>query len=272
MQNLQIQDITTLYAVIDDCLPEVKQGAGRPALLTQSEMIAILLRGTLFLKARNIKTIYEFFRYHEPHHFRSFPDYSSFIRYCSRITPVLMELIKNSLDRDCELQLADSTMLQVCKIVRADRHRTARGIAAFGKNHQGWHYGFKLHATVNLNGQLCGILFTPANFHDAQALPYLIRGKVKIVVGDGGYTAGVMSKRMWEENGTFILSPPHPKQKKLLAKWQHKLMQMRPKVESVFGILKDHFHLVSSFPRSIKGYLFHYARILLAYQFKLTMS
>jgi hypothetical protein len=49
----------------------------------------------------------------------------------------------------------DSTMLEVCKLVRASRHRVALGIAAFGKNHQSWHYGFKLHAAINPQGQLC---------------------------------------------------------------------------------------------------------------------
>lgn len=268
MQNLQINDITTLFVVVDDCLPKKQIKVGRPTVLSESEMITILLWGTLFLRAKNIKTIYNFFKFHEPHYFHCLPDYSSFVPYCIRITPVITQLIQNSFDTDSPLQFVDSTMLQFCKLVRSDRHRTAKGIATYGKNHQGWHYGFKLHATVNLNGQICGILFTPASFHDAQALPYLIRGKVKIVVGDGGYNASVMRSRMWKENGTFILAPPHPKQKtKLMAKWQHKLLKMRPKVESVFGILKEHLHLVSSFPRSIAGYMFHYALIILAYQF-----
>lgn len=60
----------------------------------------------------------------------------------------------------------DSTMLHVCKLVRANRHRVAKGIASFGKNWQGWHYGFKLHAACNPKGQLAAVYFTPANEHD----------------------------------------------------------------------------------------------------------
>ena len=41
---------------------------------------------------------------------------------------------------------------------------------------------------------------------------------------------------------------------------------MRPKVEAVFGLLKERFSLVTHYPRSIAGYLAHYLRTLLAYQ------
>jgi hypothetical protein len=164
-------------------------------------------------------------------------------------------------------------MLQVCKEVRANDHKVAKEVAGLGKNHQGWHYGFKLHATVNRKGQLCSFYFTPANFHDAQALPYLIRERMRrIVVGDGGYTASVMSRKMWKEKHACILSPPHPKQKKkLITWWQHLLLKARPKVECVFDYLKNHLSLVSSFPRSVNGYFFNYLRNLLAYQFMVTV-
>ena len=135
----------------------------------------------------------------------------------------MLLILDKLLVKDASLKFVDSTMLEVCKLVRADRHKVARGIADFGKNHQGWHYGFKLHATVNPKGQLCAIRFTPANEHDAQQLPYLVNDATRIVVGDGSYTASVMSRKLWREHHTYVLSPPHPKQhKKILAKWSLK--------------------------------------------------
>lgn len=83
-------------------------------------------------------------------------------------------MLDQLLTKDEPLRFMDSTMLHVCKLVRADRHRVARGIAAFGKNWQGWHYGFKLHAAVNPKGQLAAIYFTPANEHDVQQIPHLV--------------------------------------------------------------------------------------------------
>lgn len=159
-------------------------------------------------------------------------------------------------------------MLPVCKTVRADRHKVAKAVAAFGRNHQGWHYGFKLHAMVNDRGQFCNLCFSPANVYDAQMLPKLVTQQVKIIVRDSHYGAKVMRKRLWKEHKLLIVAPPHHTQKKdLAAQWQYLLLSMRPKVEAAFGILKEHFSLVSSFPRSVNGYFLHYLRTLLAYQF-----
>jgi hypothetical protein len=120
---------------------------------------------------------------------------------------------------------------------------------------------------VNPLGQLCAIHFTPANEHDAQQIPYLVNDATRVAIGDGGYTASVMSRKMWREHGTYILSPPHPKQnKKILAKWQLILLRARPKIECSFDYLKEHLFLQNSFPRSVKGYFIHYVRILLSYQ------
>jgi len=67
--------------------------------------------------------------------------------------------------------------------------------------------------------------------------------------------------------GTLVVSQPHFKQnKKLITDWQYALLRTRPKIESVFDYLKEHLNLVSSFPRSVAGYLLHYVRILLGYQ------
>ena len=107
-------------------------------------------------------------------------------------------------------------MLHVCKLVRANRHQVAKGVADFGKNWQGWHYGFKLHAAVNPKGQLAAIYFTPANEHDGQQIPHLVNDATVIAVGDGTYNASVMRRKMWREHQVYILAPPHPKQNKKL--------------------------------------------------------
>jgi hypothetical protein len=76
-----------------------------------------------------------------------------------------------------------------------------------------------------------------------------------------------MRERMWRRYGTIIIAPPHPKQKrKVSTPWQIDLLNVRSKIESVFDYLKEHLHLVTSFARSVNGYLLHYVRILLAYQ------
>lgn len=169
--------------------------------------------------------------------------------------------------KDAPFRFLYSTMLHACKLIRADRHRVARGAAGFGKNWQGWHYGFKLHAAVNPEGKLAAVYFTPANEHDGQQIPHLVNDATVIAVGGGTYNAQVMRRMMWREHRAYILALSHPKQnKKLLQEWQLFLLHKRTKAECTFDYLKERLFLETSFPRSVEGYALHYIRVLLAYQ------
>ncbi|HTW97094.1 MAG TPA: IS982 family transposase [Candidatus Methylomirabilis sp.] len=268
MLVLKKHHITDLYVWTDELLPKhEKSGSGRPKLLSPSEVITILIWNGLTGRSKTLKDIYRSLLLYHQDDFPSLPKYKRFVENCHEVLPDLLFILNQILAGDSAVKIMDSTMLEVCKLVRADIHKTCKNIAQFGKNHQGWHYGFKLHASVNLSGQLGKIFITPANFHDAQAMPNILNEKTILAVGDGGYTASVMKKYIFENYGTIVVSPPHPKQnKKLLTLWQYKLLKVRPKIESVFDYLKEHMNLVSSFPRSVMGYLLHYIRIVLAYQ------
>jgi IS5 family transposase len=177
---------------------------------------------------------------------------------------VMLDLL---LEKTAPVRLLDSSMLHVCKLVRSSRHHVAKGIAAFGKNWQGWHFGFKLHVAVSPQGRLCAVHFTPANEHDAQQIPYLVNDETVVAVGDTTYGASVMRRKMWQKHRVYILAPPHPKQtKKLLADWQRLLLRKRAKIECTFDFLKEHLLLETSFPRSVNGYAVHHVRVLLSYQ------
>ena len=269
MLSLDLHHITELYCWVDNTLPKQlpSRTGGRPTVLKSSELITLLIWNTLVLRQKNTKDLHNHARIHLKREFPKLPSYEAFLGHCHRVTPLMLQLLQHLLATDDPIKLMDSTMLPVCKLKRSDSHKVAKNVAAYGKNHQGWHFGFKLHASVTLDGRLGGIAFTPANTHDAQVIPEIINNKTKIAVGDSLYGASVMRRIVWEQYGTVIIAPPHYKQKKKLATlWQNELLSMRSKIESVFDVLKEHLHLVSSFPRSLFGYLFHYTRILLGYQ------
>jgi hypothetical protein len=94
----------------------------------------------------------------------------------------------------------------------------------------------------------------------------LVNQTTNVVVGDGGYTARVTRRHIWRDFRCLVILPPRPKQIWLMASWQHLLLTMRPKIEATFGVLKEKHFLVTSFPRSVKGYFIHYLRALLGYQ------
>lgn len=266
---LQLHHITDLYTIVDDIIPEEeKPKGGRPQILKNSELVTILIWNALTSKLKLIKDIYKNIKLYLKKEFLKVPKYVAFVYQCHRIIPLLISVLERLLRKDTKVRIMDSTMIPVCKLHRVNRYKVAKNLASYGKNHQGWHYGFKLHASIDSKGRFCGLSLTPASKHDAQEMPRLLNKHTKVAVGDGGYTASVMKKAIFEKYGTIVISPPHHKQKKkMMAWWQGLLLKMRPKIESVFDYLKEHLNLVTSFPRSVKGYLFHYVRILLGYQF-----
>ncbi|MBI2120892.1 MAG: IS982 family transposase [Parcubacteria group bacterium] len=240
---------------------------GRPRSLSDGEILTLLVWNTLMLHQKTLKDLHRFVSLYHKNDFPVFPKYSGFVALCHKTLPQCFELLTILLDTKASVRIMDATMLPVCKLHRVDSYKVAKNIAAFGKNWQGWHYGFKLHASINLSGALSGLALTPASVYDAQMEHLLLNEHARVAVGDTLYGASVMRKRMWRRYGTVIIAPPHPKQKKkLTAPWQIELLNIRSKIESVFDYLKEHLHLVSSFPRSVSGYLVHYVRILLAYQ------
>lgn len=268
--SLQSHHIVDLYYWVDELLPKhlPNPAGGRPAILTPSELITVLIWNTLVVQQQTLKGIYDWLCMYHRKEFPQLPTtYQGFVAACHRAAPLCLYVMQQLLCTTEPIRIVDSTMLPVCKRQRADSHKVAQNIARFGRNHQGWHFGFKLHAAIDLKGALCALALTPANAFDAHLLVQLLNEHTKIAVGDTTYGARVMREIIWERYGTVIIAPPHPKQtKKIAALWQNELLSMRSKIEAVFDVLKQHLHLVTSFARSVKGYLLHYIRILLSYQ------
>lgn len=260
------EHIVDLYCWIDDLVQSTSAPTGRPRLTTDTEIITLLVWNALLLRQKTLKDLYRFScLYHRED--ITLGSYPSFVRNCHEALPASLELLDLLLSDTAPIRIMDSTMLPVCKPHRADAYKVAKNLTAFGKNWQGWHYGFKLHASIDLSGKLSGLALTSANVYDAQAMLKILNEHCRIAVGDTLYGARVMGRKVREAYGTIIIAPPFPKQnKKIAADWQLHLLNLRSRIESVFDYLKEHMHLVSSFPRSVTGYLVHYVRVLLGYQ------
>ena len=259
--------ITDLYVMVDELLPKEEKHVGRPSKMSNSELITALVWNCLTVRSKTIVDLHKWLILYHSNDFKKIPHYSAFERECLNAIPLLMFAIRSLLLDKTAIRFMDSTMLEVCKLQRADSHKVCKGLAAFGKNLQGWHFGFKLHASIDAQGRLCGLCFTPADTHDSRPEPVLLNEHTKIAVGDSTYGGRAMNEHIFEKYGTIVIAPPHFKQnKKLMTKWQQFLLEMRSKIECTFDYLKNHLGLVSSFPRSPRGYLFHWLRIILGYQ------
>lgn len=266
MRTLQQHHIVDLFVWVDDNLPkQIRPGA--TSILGDSELLTILIWDGLNEPHRNLKSVYSWIERDYSEYFPKLPQYQNFVAHIHRLLPQMIWFLQSTLAANAPLRFADSTMLPVCKPIRADRHKVAKGVAQFGKNWQGWHYGFKLHAAIDHNNRLAAVVFTPASEHDNQHMEKLVNNQTGILVGDSHYGGSVMRKRLWKKYKTIVIAPPHHTQKKqLTTSWQMLLLHMRPKIEATFGKLKEQHFLVTSFPRSVRGYFVHYLRCLLGYQ------
>ncbi len=268
MSFLSSQNIIELFVWVDGVLPKLlgTRMVGRPRSLSDAEIVTILIWNILILKHKTWKDLHHFLVVYHRGEFPKLPKYNAFLVYCHRAAKPCLRLLQRQLVSEAPLKFMDGTMLPVCKHKRADDHRVARGVANFGKNWQGWHYGFKLHASITEDGKLCAIAFTQASVHEKHLVPKLLGTLTKIAIGDSSYGGKDIRERMWNERGTLILAPAFHGQKKIMTDWQKVLLTQRSAIESTFDYLKEHLHLVTSFPRSVYGYLAHYAMVLLGYQ------
>lgn len=263
MRALQKQYIVDVFVWVDDLIAQpVKRG--QQPVLKDSELLTILIWDGLTEPHKNLSSVYSWIEREYADCFPRLPKYQNFVAHCHRLLPTLVWLLQTLLVSNAPLRFCDSTMLPVCRRVRADRHKVAKGFAKWGKNHQGWWYGFKLHAAVNHKGSFAALCFTPANEYDAQHLGRLVNQAAKVVVGDSHYGASPMVKRLWKRYGIVVVA--NNRKRALMTSWQQVLLAMRQKVEATFGKLKEQHFLVSSFPRSVQGYFVHYLRVLLGYQ------
>lgn len=268
MPLLYSERITELFVWVDEMLPKQISGPciGRPRALSDTEIVTILIWNILMVKQKNWKDLHRFLCAYHRNDFPTLPKYNDFLVHCHRATTLCLHLLQRLFVTDARLKFMDGTMLPVCKHKRADDYKVAKGVANFGKNWQGWHFGFKLHVSVTEEGKLCALAFTQASVHEKHLVEKLLGSFTEIAVGDSSYGGAELRERMWKTRGIYILAPAFPNQTKLMAQWQKDLLAERSCIESVFDYLKEHLHLVTSFPRSVYGYLAHYAMVLLGYQ------
>ena len=86
------------------------------------------------------------------------------------------------------------------------------------------------------------------------------------VVGDAGYVSKEYTKKA-NNMRIYFVTATRKNMKVLATVYHRKLLNLRSKVETVFSVLKERYHIVISLPRSVNGYLAHYIRSIFSYIF-----
>ena len=136
MNALQKHHIVDIYVWVDDIVVQPAK-AGQQPTLRDSELLTILIWDGLNEPHKNLSAVYSWIAREYPDYFPRLPKYQNFVAHCHRLLPKLVWLLSSLLASNAPLRFADSTMLPVCKPIRADRHKVAAGVAQFGKNWQG---------------------------------------------------------------------------------------------------------------------------------------
>ncbi len=159
MKTVSKNNIIDLYVWLDDHL--IKQAkTGRPPALSDSELLTIPIFSSLTENHQRLSEVYAWVKRFYPGWF-VLPAYANFVAGVHRALPVMIALLKSLLAERAPLRFADSTMIPVCRQVRSKSHKVAKGLAAWGKNHQDWFYGFKLHISIDHLNRICAAIFKP---------------------------------------------------------------------------------------------------------------
>jgi hypothetical protein len=216
----------------------------------------------------------DYYRYLKSHHHGNtigfLPNYKNFMASVHKLVGyalVFLEAVRKYCKQGVNLQFADSTKLEVCKIKREFAHKVAKGLATKSKSTMGWYYGFKLHLVCDKDGLILAWRITTATVDDRKGLAMVWKELTGMIVADAGYLGSNWQEAAAELHLT-LLTGVKKIMKKLMTKWQYFLLKARQRVETTFSVLKLRLGLETSLPRSEMGFFAHYVWCLLAYQMR----
>jgi hypothetical protein len=278
-QNSLIQrdnfDLVQCFCIADDFFglfegfgsSSKSRTVGRKPTLSISEIATITILGGIY-ECKCLFGLYVLLRDKFSFDF-TIPSYKSFVGLMNSRSKYLMAFVLsvcrfNSLSTGI-ITFCDSTKLEVCKIYREHSHRTMKQLATKSKSTTGWFYGVRLHLLCDREGNLMQIRFTTATTGERVVLSeFMDQIRDCVIVADAGYVSKDLNMKA-SKGGNTLLTAVRNNMKTLSTIWQNKCMNMRSRIETVFGVLKERCGLVTSLPRSVSGYFANYARALFRY-------
>lgn len=270
-------DWESLYCIVDDFCqgfqPHVQQRLlddgtrkrRRATGLSHSELVTILIAFQIS-RFRDFKAFYLALRLHHRGEFPGLLSYPRAVNLIPRIIIPLFALLM-AMRGDCTgTSFVDSTVLRVCHVKRASKHRVFKGIAAKAKSSMGWFFGFKLHLLINDMGELLAFRLTPGNVDD--------RGPIKDGMLDEAWgkvfaDKGYLGKELFAwlmDKGVKLVTPLRKNMKNAMMDISEKLLlRKRALIETVNDHLKNVCQIEHSRHRSPANFLAHLMAGLAAY-------
>jgi hypothetical protein len=237
--------MTEIYCFVDDYLKAHSQLArwrrspNHQPVFSDAEVITIALMQSCF----GVATLKKTYLLIASNYWSAFPILCSYKQWIARlhalseITGHLIESARNCDGFEVNLSIYDSKPIPVCCSIRHGRVRLLREEGAyFGKSSKGWFFGFKLHASININGHFIGGLLTSGNKGDREAaleLANMANGGVALA--DYGYRGRNIAQQLADESETLLITTFDAGEKRAL------ISSLRERVESFFSQLWSMF-------------------------------
>lgn len=233
---------------------------GRRPILANSEIVAAVI----FKQKQNIATKKALHEILEPA-----CSYNRFVvalnrsaKYLAAIIAAIMRVFRKEART---VKFTDATDLPVCLNKNVGHHKTMRALSAWSKTGKGSFYGLKLHLSGDVEGRVLALKLTPGNSDD-RAVFRRMNDKLRgLFVADAGYVSEKLERDFFIEEERLLITSTRKNMKKLATAAHIALLNLRMRVEIHFRILKVCYGLITSFPRSIDGYLTHYLATIAAH-------
>ena len=272
-------DFTEIFCVIDDFFKkfepiywqflkqENKRKRIRLATLSLSEIVTIAICYKTS-QVNNFKTFFQLLYQFESKLFKSLPCYKNMLSLINQHQLAIHALHRAlSKGQACQYLWIDSTPLPVCKNKRIPRgHHALEDIASRGKSSIDWFYGCKLHLLMNSEGQIVKTVLSTGHIADIIKIEELVDGLLATIYGDRGYIGKSIKTKLLEQDIDLITYPRKNMRVSLLPFSDEYHLRQRKKIETLIGLLKEKYHLVSSKHRTISGFLAGIFSSLCAYQ------
>ena len=233
---------------------------GRKPILANSEIVTAVI----FKQRENIATKKGLYEILEPD-----CSYNRFVVQLNRVAKYLVAII-TAITRFLRtgahpIKFTDSTDIPVCLNKNARYHKTMKGLSDWSKTGKGSFYGLKLHLSADLKGRVLALKLTPGNSDDRSVFKKMNAKLKGLFVADAGYVSEALERDFFIKNERLLITGTRKNMKKLATLLHIALLNLRMKVEVHFRVLKLCYGLVTSFPRSIDGYLTHYLAAIAAH-------
>ena len=212
--------VITLFCSIDDfcqlfepewnrILLEQDTTSGRWWTTRESKLImSELMTISVFFHSSGYRTFKHYYLYFvlpqlQPF-FPNLVSYKHFNKLMKRLIFPLFVLQKSWSGKMEGIAFIDSTILSVCHICRASRHKVFKNIAKKGKSTTGWFFGMKLHLVINHRAEIVTWMLTPGNIDDRTPVPNLVQGLFGKVFGDRGYISQGLFARLYDQGIQLI--------------------------------------------------------------------